>query len=87
MVLRILSLGWGVQSFTLAAMAALGEIDPIDYAVHADTTHEAEGTYSHAATWTPWLEERGVKVGARSRTHSIKPRHTRTHFAWTVKKK
>ena len=60
--LRVLSLGWGVQSWTLAAMAALGEIEPIDYAVHADTTFEMSGTYDHAASWTPWLEDRGVKV-------------------------
>ena len=60
--LRVLSLGWGVQSWTLAAMAALGEIPPVDYAVHADTTHEMAGTYEHAARWTPWLEEHGVKV-------------------------
>ena len=26
--LTVLSLGWGVQSWTLAAMAALGEIEP-----------------------------------------------------------
>jgi len=60
--LRALSLGWGVQSWTLAAMAALGEIEPIDVAVHADTMHEASATYAHAKKWTPWLEERGVKV-------------------------
>jgi len=60
--LRILSLGWGVQSWTLAAMAALGEIPMPDYAVHADTTHEMSGTYAHAEKWTPWLEEHGVKV-------------------------
>ncbi len=60
--LRVISLGWGVQSFTLAAMAALGELEPVDYAIHADTTHEMEGTYAHAAKWTPWLEERGVRV-------------------------
>ncbi len=60
--LRVLSLGWGVQSWTLAAMAALGELDPFDYAIHADTTHEAAATYAHAEKWTPWLEERGVQV-------------------------
>lgn len=60
--LKILSLGWGVQSWTLAAMAALGEIPMPDYAVHADTTHEMSGTYAHAEKWTPWLLERGVKV-------------------------
>jgi len=60
--LKILSLGWGVQSWTLAAMAALGEIPMPDYAVHADTTHEMEKTYAHAKKWTPWLEERGIPV-------------------------
>jgi len=60
--MKILSLGWGIQSFTLAAMAALGDIEPIDYAVHADTTHERTDTYTFAEKYTPWLEERGVKV-------------------------
>ena len=60
--LKILSLGWGVQSWTLAAMAALGEIPKPDYAVHADTTYEMAATYAHAKKWTPWLEEHGVKV-------------------------
>ena len=61
-MLRYLSLGWGVQSWTIAAMVALGELPPVDIAVHADTGHEAQGTYEHVRLWTPWLEERGVKV-------------------------
>lgn len=60
--MKIISLGWGVQSFTLAAMSALGELEPVDFAIHADTTHEFSGTYEFAKCWTPWLEERGVKV-------------------------
>jgi hypothetical protein len=60
--LKILSLGWGVQSWTLAAMSALGEIPKPDYAVHADTTHEAVHTYAHAEKWTPWLEDHGIRV-------------------------
>ena len=60
--LTYLSLGWGVQSWTIAAMAALGELSPVDLAIHADTGHEAQETYQHAAAWTPWLEERGVRV-------------------------
>jgi hypothetical protein len=60
--MKILSLGWGVQSFTLAAMVAMGEIEPIDYAIHADTTHEASWTYDFANKWMPWLEERGIKI-------------------------
>jgi hypothetical protein len=62
MKLRVISLGWGRQSFTLAAMVALGELPPSDYAIHADTRHEAAGTYAFAEKWTPWLRERGVKV-------------------------
>jgi len=60
--MKILSLGWGVQSFTLAAMVALGELEPIDVALHADTTHEANGTYNFARNLTSWLEARGVNV-------------------------
>jgi len=60
--MRVISLGWGVQSFALAAMSALGELPPVDAAVHADTTHERRETYEFAAKWTPWLEERGVRV-------------------------
>jgi len=60
--LKILSLGWGVQSWTIAAMTALKELPPIDYAVFADTGHEYQATLAHAAKWTPWLEELGVRV-------------------------
>ena len=57
-LLVYLSMGWGIQSWTLAAMIALGELPPIDLAIHADTGHEAQGTYEHARKWTPWLEQR-----------------------------
>ena len=60
--LTYLSLGWGIQSWTIAAMIALGQMPPIDVAIHADTNHEAAATYDHALTWTPWLAERGVTV-------------------------
>lgn len=60
--MKILSLGWGVQSFTLAAMCALGEFEKPDYAIHADTGHEGAGTYEFAAEFTSWLEARGVRV-------------------------
>lgn len=60
--MKIISLGWGVQSFTLAAMSALGELEPVDYAIHADTTHDHTTTYEFAERWTPWLEGYGVKV-------------------------
>jgi len=60
--MKVISLGWGVQSFALAAMSALGELPPVDAAIHADTTHERRETYEFAERWTPWLEERGVRV-------------------------
>jgi len=61
-MLKIISLGWGVQSFTLAVMVALGDLEPVDAAIHADTTHEKTATYEFAKRWTPWLEEHGTKV-------------------------
>lgn len=60
--MRVLSLGWGVQSFTLAAMSALGHIDPLNCAIHSDTNFERKGTYAFASKWTPWLESHGVKI-------------------------
>lgn len=62
MTYKVISLGWGVQSFTLAAMSALGELELVDAVIHADTTHESKLTYEFAARWTPWLEELGARV-------------------------
>ena len=53
--MKILSLGWGVQSFTLAAMSALGEIEHLDFAIHADTLHERQKTYEFAKLMKDWL--------------------------------
>lgn len=71
--MKIISLGWGVQSFTLAVMVALGDLEPIDYAIHSDTTHERTATYEFAKRWTPWLEERVVKVV------TVKPKNADFH--------
>lgn len=60
--MKVISLGWGVQSWTLCAMSALGELEPVDVALHSDTTWERQATYEFARQWTPWLEERGVRV-------------------------
>jgi hypothetical protein len=60
--MRVISLGWGCQSFALCAMSALGLLPRVDAAIHADTTHERAQTYDFARRWTPWLEERGVRV-------------------------
>lgn len=47
-MLRVISLGAGVQSTTMALMAAHGEITPMpDFAIFADTQDEGAGTYAH----------------------------------------
>lgn len=45
--LTVLALGGGVQSTTLALMAAHGEIRPPDCAIFADTLWERQATYTH----------------------------------------
>ena len=51
-LLRALSLGAGVQSTTLALMAAQGEISPMpDCAIFADTQSEPKAVYEHLS----WL--------------------------------
>lgn len=59
---QILSMGWGVQTWTLAAMAALDEIERPDFIVFADTTHESQKTYDFIAQWEPWLDKYGLEV-------------------------
>lgn len=50
---RILSLGAGVQSTTIALMIHRGQLPPIDAAIFADPQEESEATYSHLK----WLIE------------------------------
>lgn len=52
--MRVLSLGAGVQSSTLALMIAAGELPMIDCAIFADTGAEPAGVYQ----WLDWLEQR-----------------------------
>lgn len=61
-MISVLSLGWGVQSWTIAAMAALDEFERPDYVIHADTTWERESTYEFAAQQTKWLAAHGIDV-------------------------
>ena len=52
--LTVISLGGGVQSSTLALMAAVGLVRPMpDYAIFADTGWEPNGVYDHI----DWLED------------------------------
>ena len=51
-MIRILSLGAGVQSSTLALMIARGEVPMVDCAIFADTQWEPAAVYR----WLDWLE-------------------------------
>jgi hypothetical protein len=53
-VINVISLGAGVQSSTMALMAAHGEITPMpDCAIFADTQHEPKAVM----VWLDWLEK------------------------------
>jgi len=60
--LTTISLGWGVQSWGLTAMSALGVLPKVDYAIHGNTGWERSETVAFAKRWTPWVEEHGIKV-------------------------
>jgi len=60
--MRALSWGCGVQSTTLAVMSALGDADPLDVVITADTGWERRATYEAREFYTSWLQERGIRV-------------------------
>lgn len=63
--MRVLSMGWGVQSWTLAAMAMLGELPKYDLIVHA-ATRERRASQRFAEQWTPELALDGTRVIAEA---------------------
>jgi glutaredoxin len=77
--IHIISLGAGVQSSTMALMAACGEITPMPVAaIFADTQAEPKSVY----TWLDWLEKQlpfpvhRVTAGSLVE-HSLKIRHSK----------
>jgi hypothetical protein len=64
--LRVISLGAGVQSSTMALMAARGDIGPMpDCAIFADTGWEPRGVYDWLDNWLiPWLPFPVYRVSA-----------------------
>ena len=59
---RVLSLGAGVQSTTVALLAVHGEIETVEHAIFADTGWEEQATYVHLQWLTPILENAGIQV-------------------------
>jgi hypothetical protein len=80
--LRVISLGAGVQSTTMALMAAAGEIGPMpDCAIFADTGAEPEGVYKHLEWLTANLPFPVHIVSAGSIKDDILGSSGRTRFA------
>ena len=59
---RVLSWGVGVQSTALAVMSALGDLDPLDLVITADTGWERAVTYESRDFYRAWLQARGLRV-------------------------
>lgn len=89
--MNIISLGAGVQSSTMALMAAKGEITPMpDAAIFADTQWEPKKVYE----WLDWLEKQlpfpvyRVTKGSLREDAIRKQRSSEGHFAsvpWHIK--
>ena len=61
-IVKVLSLGAGVQSTTLLLMACKGEIEKPDVAIFADTGWESKKTYKHLAWLKGEAERNGIPV-------------------------
>ena len=59
---RMLSLGAGVQSTTVALLAVHGEIEKPAHAIFADTQIENQATYQHLKRLIPIMEKAGIKT-------------------------
>ena len=61
-MLRVASWGCGLQSTTMIAMSALGELEPLDAVIHCDLGWERQATMESRRWYTDWLAYRGVLV-------------------------
>lgn len=59
---KILSLGMGVQSSTIALMSLVGELPPLDAVIFADSQWESKATYDYARWLILHCEERGMRI-------------------------
>ena len=78
-VLRLLSLGAGVQSTAVLLLACDGEIPPFDVALFADTGWEPQAVYTNLDRLAAYAEDNGIPVQRVSagniRTDALDPRH------------
>src|SRR5215475_6635832 len=77
-MLTVISLGAGVQSSTMALMAAHGEIEPMPKcAIFADTQDEPHSVY----TWLDWLEKQLPFPVVRVTAGRLSEKSTRTYWS------
>ena len=69
--LRILSFGAGVQSSYVARMSIVGDIEPFDHVIFADTGDEPESVYTNVKWWEQRFADAGVKFHHVGRLSSI----------------
>jgi hypothetical protein len=67
----VLSDGEGVQSNTLKAMIAFGDLPHVDVAIHSDTTFERSQTYLYREKMLPFWELHGIKCIAVMPTSTL----------------
>ena len=68
-VIRILSLGAGVQSSAVLLMAIHGEIKPIEHCIFSDTGWEPKHVYSYLEKLKPLIKKSGIQFH-RVQSHS-----------------
>jgi len=61
-MIRILSLGAGVQSSCVLLMSCAGVLPKLDHAIFADTQWEPEGVYKHLDFLASYAEAHGIPV-------------------------
>jgi len=61
-VLRVLSLGAGIQSSTVLLMSLAGELPRLDAAIFADTGWEPAAVYAHLKRLEQAAEELGIDL-------------------------
>jgi len=78
-MIRILSLGAGVQSSTILLMSIRGELPRIDHCIFADVGWEPPGVYK----WMEWLRAEADKAGIP--IHTVSDGNLRDHVMDAVK--
>ncbi len=71
-MIKVLSLGAGVQSSAVLLMSCVGELEPIDMAIFADTGWEPRAVYEHLSWLELFARDHGIPVHRVSSGKNIK---------------